>query len=197
MQTNTQLARGIARERFTGAARAQEATPVGTDQTIKIFNVALSLEHIEAAFYRVALKKFDVADFEALGYQAGVRDSVAEIAAHEKAHVTTLVETIRQLGGTPVEASQYRFGYGTLQEFLQVAAALEAIAVAAYGGVLQSLLGEQTHVTTALTIQGVEARHASYLNVVTGVDPFPAAFEKPMAEADVKKAIESLVTVVQ
>jgi hypothetical protein len=33
----------------------------------------------------------------------------------------------------------------------------------------------------------IEARHASYLNLVTGADPFPDAFETPKTRAEILK----------
>ena len=37
-------------------------------------------------------------------------------------------------------------------------------------------------------IVAVEARHASYLNLVTGESPFPAAFETPLTPDEVLEA---------
>ena len=42
--------------------------------------------------------------------------------------------------------------------------------------------------TAALTMHGVEARHASYLNLVNGQIPFPAAANPAMSPEEVLKA---------
>ncbi len=39
--------------------------------------------------------------------------------------------------------------------------------------------------TTGATIATVEARHAAYLNLINGDDPFPAAFDEPKTEEQV------------
>ena len=170
-----------------GTARAQDATPADFEQPVDVINYALTLEHIESAFY-MGVADFAGSDFEAIGFQAGVKDRLSAIGEHEAAHVDALTAVVKQLGGEPVEAGEYDFGYGNLTEFLQVAAALEGVGVAAYGGAAQYLIDEDDLLTAALTIHGVEARHASYLNVVIGTDPFPAAFEQPMTKAEVLEA---------
>lgn len=177
-----------------GVVRTQNATPEPFADPADVINYALTLEHMENVFYRVGLKKFETADFEALGYQGGVRDNIAAISAHEKAHVDALTMVVEQLGGEPVEEGKYAFGYRTLAEFLQVAATLEAVGVAAYGGAAQYLQGENDLLTMALTIHSVEARHAAYLNLVTGGVPFPAAFEEPMTREQVLEAAGPFIT---
>jgi hypothetical protein len=176
-----------------GDARAQDATPMPFENPLEVVNYALTLEHLENALY-MGVADFSAADFEALGFQDGVRDWIMAIGSHEQAHVDALTAVVKQLNGTPVEAGTYDFGYGNLQEFLQVAAALEGVGVAAYGGAAQYLADEADLLTAALTIHGVEARHAAYLNVVTGADPFPAAFEQPMTKDEVLAAAGPFIT---
>jgi hypothetical protein len=176
-----------------GVARAQDATPMPFENPLEVVNYALTLEHLENAFY-MGVAAFTDADFEALGFQAGVKSRIMAIGTHEQAHVDALTAVVKQLNGDPVKAGTYDFGYGTLQEFLQVAAAIEGVGVAAYGGAAQYLAGEDDLLTAALTIHGVEARHASYLNVVNGMDPFPAAFEQPMTKDEVLAAAGPFIT---
>ena len=58
--------------------------------------------------------------------------------------------------------------------------------MAAYTGAAQYLIDNDDLLTAALTIHGVEARHAAYLNVVTGSDsPFPNAVDAPMTPDEV------------
>ena len=170
-----------------GVVRAQDATPAPFANPTEVVNYALTLEHIENTFYK-GVDDFTAADFEALGYQGTVRDRIVAIGAHEQAHVDALTAVVNQLDGEPVEQAEYDFGYTTLAEFLMVAATLEGVGVAAYGGAAQYLQGENELLTAALTIHGVEARHAAYLNVMTGGNPFPEAFETPMTPDDVLEA---------
>ncbi len=115
------------------------------------------------------------------------------IADAEKAHVDALTAVVGQLGGTAVEEGKYDFGYTDLAGFLSLAATIEGVGVAAYGGAAQYLMGENDLLTAALTIHGVEARHAAYLNVLTGANPFPEAFEAPMAPADVVETVTPFI----
>ena len=151
-------------------AQIDVSTPVG------VLNYALTLEHLESAFYRDGLEGFEDADFE-----AGVIDNLLLIADHEAEHVTTLIGVIESLGGTPVEEATYDFGgaYDDPATFLATAQALENTGVAAYTGAAQFLIAEDALLTAALTIHGVEARHAAYLNRLNGAVPFPDAVDAP------------------
>jgi len=152
---------------------------------IEVLNYALTLEHLEATFYREAIAMFDDEAFIAAGFQTSVREKIVAIGEHETSHVTTLTQVITELGGEPVSEAMYDFGYTTLPEFLTTAAAIENLGVGAYTGAAQYLIDSDELLTAALTIHGVEARHASYLNLVTGQVPFPADFDAPVAPADV------------
>ena len=173
----------------TSRVHAQDATPAPFADITEVINYALTLEHIEAVFYRVGMKKFKTPDFEALGFQGGVRESVVAIAGHEKTHVAMLTSTVADLGGEPAAEGSYDFPYRTLAEFLAVAAVLESVGVAAYAGAAQFLQGEADLLGTALTIHSVEARHAAYLNLLSGGKPFPTAFEVPQTREQVETAI--------
>ncbi len=174
-----------------GAAFAQgEATPVADagaafESPIDVLNYALTLEHLEAAFYRDGLAEIGAEGITALGFQQSVFDSLTEIGEHEATHVTTLTDVITQLGGEPVEEATYDFGYTDAESFLMVAQALEDTGVGAYNGAAQYLIDNDDLLTAALTIHGVEARHASYLNLLNGDVPFPAAFETPLTPDEV------------
>jgi hypothetical protein len=162
--------------RFTAA---QET--FGND--IDVLNYALTLEHLEAAFYQLAS-----------GYDLGVDpygNSVNEwakvVGEHETAHVETLISVITDLGGEPVTAAEYDFGVTDAQSFLMTAATLENVGVAAYDGAGQ-FLEDPDLLTAAGSIVAVEARHAAYFNLLIGESPFPANFETPMTPEEVLDA---------
>jgi len=161
------------------------ATPAPFANETEVLNYALTLEHLESAFYRDGLAQFVAQDFIDLGFQASVLDYLVEIGAHEAAHVVTLTDVITSLGGTPVAEAAYDFGYTDLTGFLGVAGALENTGVAAYTGAAQYLIDNDELLTAALTIHGVEARHAAYLNVVNGTSPFPDAVDAPLTPDEV------------
>jgi rubrerythrin len=164
----------------------QEATPVAgmTFETpVDVLNYALTLEHLEAGFYELA------AQYE-LGedpYGNSINEYVELIRQHEVAHVETLTQVITDLGGQPVMAAQYDFGVTDAQTFLTTAATLENVGVSAYDGAGAAIQNPDL-LAAAGSIVAVEARHAAYLNAVTGQSPFPAAFETPLSMQEVLDA---------
>lgn len=146
---------------------------------LDILNYALTLEHLEYAFYRDGTAAMAAADFD-----DGVYANLLLIRDHESAHVDAVMSTITSLGGTPVAEQTYDFGYTDASSYLMVAAALENTGVSAYDGAAAAI--ENVDILNAAgTIVAIEARHASYLNLVTGADPFPDAFETPKTRAEV------------
>lgn len=132
------------------------------------------------------LVKFTADDFASAGFDAtNVFNNLSLIRDHEQTHVDTLSSLITDLGGTPVEEAAYDFGYGDVAGFIDVAAALENTGVDAYTGAAQFLIDNDDLLTAALTIHGVEARHAAYLNLLTGVSPFPDAVDAPLTPDEV------------
>lgn len=168
---------------------AQSATPAPFKDVVEVLNYALTLEHIEATFYREAVDKFDAAAYVAIGFQESVRDRIVEIAKHEKDHVDALTAVITDLDGTPAEEAKYEFGYTDLTTFLATAAVVEGVGVAAYQGAAPYLMENGDLLTAALTIHGVEARHAAYLNVLTSTSPFPDAVNPAMTPDEVLAAV--------
>lgn len=141
---------------------------------VDVLNYALTLEHLEYAFYRDGVGKFTFG-MDPFGNSIDVY--LTAIRDHEGAHVETLTKVVTDLGGTPVAEATYDFGYGSDPiKFLATAAALENTGVSAYDGAGRFLKSADL-LTAAGGIVAVEARHASYLNLITGAVPFPNAFE--------------------
>ena len=157
---------------------AQEMT-----SDLDVLNYALTLEHLEYAFYRDGIGLFD---FGTDGFGQSINTNLAAIRDHEGAHVVTLSEVITSLGGTPVAEQAYNFtdAYASIDGFLTTAAALENTGVSAYDGAAQ-FITDPDLLTAAGSIVAVEARHASYLNLITNEVPFPAAFETPLTMEEV------------
>ena len=157
---------------------AQQASDFTDD--LDVFNYALTLEHLEATFYREGLETFTAGDFA-----EGVYDNLVLVRDHEAAHVVALTDTVTQLGGTPVEEAEYDFGYGDdPAAFLEVAAALENTGVSAYDGAGAAIQNVDL-LAVAGQIVAVEARHASYLNLLNDEVPFPSSFERPLSRDEV------------
>ncbi len=174
------------------AAQTDVATPVTgmMDEVpfagpVDVLNFALTLEHLETAFWRDGLAAFGVEGITGLGFQTSVFDSLTIICEHEAIHVDVLSDVITQLGGEPVAEATYDFGYADARGFLQVAQALEDTGVSAYQGAAQFLIDEDDLLTAALTIHAVEARHASYVALLNAALPFPEAFNPTLTPDEV------------
>jgi hypothetical protein len=183
-------------------AQAQSTTmPGATPSDIAILNYALTLEHLEANFYVEGLRRYAATDFRSAqfaqvlgaGTVNGVYTNLSRIRDHEVAHVQTLQTTIRSLGGTPVEPCTYRFPYNSPDEFLQVAQTLEEVGVQAYAGAIAMVAATQLKAAGA-SIASVEARHASYLNLVNGNVPFPQAFDVAKSMREILAAASPFIT---
>lgn len=155
---------------------------------VDVLNYALTLEHLEYAFYRDGLEAFSADDFSAAGFASNVYEWFGRIRDDEKAHVDAIISVIGDLGGEPVAEATYDFGYADLAGFVDVAQVLENTGVSAYQGAAKFLIGEPELLTAALTIHGIEARHAAYLNGLQGESPFPDAFNPTLTPDEVLAA---------
>lgn len=160
---------------------------------IVVLNYALTLEHLEAAFYnegatRISgrdLFKFGVTHNLGPGVSRNIPGYIELVREHENTHVATLTQVITSLGGAPVAAGTYKFPYSDANGFLQIAMALENTGVSAYDGAIHFLADNPDLLTAGATIATVEARHASYFNLLNGAVPFPAAFDTPKTPQEI------------
>jgi hypothetical protein len=160
---------------------------------LDVLNYVLTLEHLQYALYRGGLETYDAAAFAAAGYAENVIVYFATIRDDEQAHIGTITQVIRGLGGEPVAAGTYDFGYTDLDGFMKVARTLENTAVSAYQGAAKALMGENELLTAVLTIHGVEARHAAYLDGLAGASPFPDAFNPTLSPDEVLAIVGRLI----
>ena len=180
-----------------GASNSALASDVSNDDVsdVDVLNYALTLEHLEDQYYKMGVERFDERDYRRAkvlqGFSSRVRGDVAEnfedISAHEATHVETLTAVIKDLGGDPVSAANYDFGVDDVDEFIAIAGVLENTGVSAYDGAIH-LIERPGLLTAGATIATVEARHASYLNLLNGQDPFPAAFDDPKTMQEILDA---------
>lgn len=162
-------------EETPDSAPGETPTPSQTDQgknpDIDILNYALTLELLEAEFYRQGLAGNVLSGRE--------RQLVEPIAQHEQAHVDALTETISQLGGTPAEKPTFQFPDGTFSDkatFLKTASTFEELGVTAYHGQVTKITSPEV-LSAAASIAGVESRHAAILATLMDGKPFPAPVE--------------------
>ena len=181
-----------------GVAKAHETNEGVSD--VDILNYALTLEHLEYAFYRDGLKRFDEKDFRSSNLFRGsgnflrktVYENFRRIREHEDTHVDTLKSVIRSLGGTPVPEATYNFrttAFTSVEKFVSVAQLLENTGVTAYDGAIAHIEAAAL-LTAGATIATVEARHASYLNLLNGDVPFPSAFDEAVAPRKICRTVD-------
>jgi Ferritin-like domain len=130
------------------------------DGPIDVLNYALTLEYLEAEFYRQG-NATNLLDGKAATY-------LRKIQTDEESHVMVLTDTIKKLGGSPVPAPKVDFGqaFASTGTYLNAAYTFENLGVSAYLGAAPSLFGEKDLLSAAASIFGVEARHAAILGVL-------------------------------
>ena len=92
---------------------------------------ALTLEHLEATFYKQGFEKFPVSDFQALGFSEKSIAGLVAVGKTEETHVSALMGAIAAAGVTPVQECVYNFGFTDAATMVQTAKILEAVGVSA------------------------------------------------------------------
>jgi len=158
-------------------AAPPSAPPPKPAADVDIVNYALTLEYVEADFYRAVIER---------GLFTGGRlDLLKVIGDHELQHVEALANTVGALGGTPAAKPRTRFQLGSPSAVAALAATVENLGASAYLGQAGNIQSKEV-LAAALSIHTVEARHAAALNRLTGRPPTPqGAFAKPATMAQV------------
>ena len=152
---------------------------------VEVLNFALTLEYLEAAFYKEAGAKTKLSD------QAG--ELVTTFGDQEQQHVDALTKTIKDLGGKPVTAPMVDFGDLSKESaFLKLAVAFEDTGVSAYNGAAPSIQSKEVLAAAGSIVQ-IEARHAAAIRLLAKEDPAPKAFDETLSTKQVLKAVEPYV----
>ena len=154
---------------------------------VDILNFALTLEYLEAAFYTQGLKQVS-------GLSGDAKSLATEIRDNENEHVTALMKTIKDLGGTPVKAPGVDFGdaFANQKAFLELAQTFEDTGVSAYNGAAPMI--ESTEVLAAAgSIVQVEARHAAAIRLLNGQPITDGGFDKSLEQQAVLDAVKPFV----
>jgi rubrerythrin len=162
---------------WVSAALAQDKGDVA------ILNFALTLEYLEADFYKQAAK---------LGLKGQYKSLATDFGDHEMEHVKAITATIKQLGGKPVKSPTFAFGLKSQKDFKKLAVVLEDTGVSAYNGAAPMIQSKDVLAAAGSIVQ-VEARHAAALRFLGGMDPTKGAFDKPLGKAAVLKAVKPLI----
>jgi rubrerythrin len=150
---------------FLGMLPELAAAKPSKAQDLKILNYALTLEYLEAAFYKGAV---------ASGAIKGDALAFAKLVAeHEATHVSALRKTIKSLGGKPVKSPAFDFKGSNRDQgtFLETAFVLENTGVRAYLG-QAGRLRSKALLAAAASIVTVEARHAGAVAVLLAQSPY-------------------------
>lgn len=147
---------------------------------VKILNYALTLEYLEAEFYKRARDSGGLTD-------PAVKRFAQVVADHEAAHVAALKDV---LGRAAVKSPRFDFGDTVTNQakFKQTAQVLEDTGVAAYAGQGPNVF-QRPVVVAALSIHSVEARHAAWIRFINEAPPAPADFDKALSERAVLRAV--------
>ena len=156
---------------------------------MKILNFALTLEFLEAEFYKQAVsnRAFKSPEFE---------EFARTVADHEAKHVSFLRKA---LGSAAVKKPSFDFGDTVTDgnKFAATAQVLEDTGVRAYLGQVGNI-SSRAVLGAAGTIATVEARHAAWIRYINGggvlgtpakSSPAPFTFDKPASERAILSAV--------
>ena len=161
-----------------GALPGRVASAPSPAQDVRVLNLALLIEYVEAAFYAEARAK-NVLSGE-------LRDFAAVVGAHEQRHLAFLKSA---LGSKARGKPRLVFGKAVTDPdaFVKAAVALEDTSVAAYNGQAANLT--RTALAAAAKIVSVEARHAAWIRTIAGKSPAADATDPSMTEAQALAAL--------
>ena len=159
---------------------------------IEVLNFALTLEHLEDNFYRMANASGKL--------QGNAAKYLAIIGAHEKAHVDALTKAIQMNGGTPAaELARYNFAVlgdmNTQDGILKIANVLEPTGVSAYDGAAREIQNKAFLAVAGQIVQ-IEARHAAIIRVLINpnANPTTSSFEATATPQQIIAAITPIIS---
>lgn len=163
--------------------------------SLDVLNYALTLEYLEAEFYRQG-NNADLLNGRAKKY-------LEAIEKDEKAHVAAIKSIISSQGETAVSAPEVDFGgaFKSKDTYLETAYTFENLGVGAYLGAAPSLFKDKSLLSAAASIFGIEARHAAILGSLSGKKAeggvYMGSFETPKSKGTVLKAAAPFIVSAQ
>jgi rubrerythrin len=152
---------------------------------LAILNYALTLEYLEADFYRLVV--------DSKMFSGAQQDLLKRIADAETQHVNALTAAVKGMGGKPAVKPKTKFPLGSKDEVVKLAATVEDLGAAAYLGQATNIKSKEV-LAAALAIHSVEARHAAALNTLAGRTITPdGAFGKPASMEEVLPKVKPFI----
>jgi rubrerythrin len=150
---------------------------------LAVLNFALTIEYVESALYRDALKV--VPDLS-----PAVARLVAHLRDDEIEHVDALRATISEGGGRPRDRPRVDFGVALASEasVLKLANTIEDTAVSAYNGAAPQFESAD-YVAAFASFAQIEARHASLVRLQRAKPAAPLPLDKASNQDAVRQAI--------
>jgi hypothetical protein len=180
------LAAGAAYGATAVAPFVSSAFAASGTSDVDILNFALTLEYLEADFYKVKGR--------AVHLSGAAKKLAASFGDEEAEHVTALTKAIVGAGGMPVKKPKFAFPVTDQKSFLKLAYLLENTGVSAYNGAAPSI-SNSALLAAAGSIVQVEARHAASIALLTGGKITPdGAFDKPLSMKQVLAKAGPLIT---
>ncbi len=178
---------------------------------VDVLNYALTLEYLEATFYTQALggsgttgvpssgARFNRGAItgakQLRGFGGRIRSSAYALLSDIRDHEITHVDFLRSaLGAAAVGPCEFTFSAAlcNVRSFLATAQVLENTGVMAYDGGIRYVDGGD-NLQAGAQIATVEARHASYLNLINGDSPFPSAFDQGKKPSEIFAAAKPFI----
>jgi len=166
---------------LSSAEAAISSTKRSKRNDVAILNYALTLEFLEAEFYKQAVAN------NAYGTNPALKAFAETVAKHEAKHVDFLRGA---LGSKAIKSPAFDFGDTVTDpaKFAATAQVLEDTGVMAYLGQVGNISVKGT-LAAAGTIATVEARHAAWIRFINGDLPAPLTFDKRKSEKAILKAV--------
>ncbi|QSZ37402.1 hypothetical protein DSL72_009500 [Monilinia vaccinii-corymbosi] len=151
--------------------KRQAAAPTDAD----ILQYALTLEHLESAFYNKALSEMPEQMWLEANFSSSFYNQLKFIAHDEEAHVVYLRSGLTAAGASPVEACEYKFPFTDPKSFVALASVIEGVGVSAYLGAAADIT-TKAYLTAAASILATEALHQSAERNANGEVPMANPF---------------------
>src|SRR5262245_49641434 len=163
------------------SSTSASAAPPSAAQDRAIFNFALLLEYLQAAFYTAAVEHGRL--------RGDLRDFAEIVSGHERAHVAYLRKALGA-HARPWPTFDFRDATRNERAFVNAAILLENTGVAACNGQAANLT--KPALAAAAEIVSVEGRHAAWISDLAGELPAPRPVDPGEPSAEVVRKLQSL-----